>query len=343
VVKVVLAVLCTVSLQAQWVRQPYTPLVSNKVTINYARVINPRFKKMNEKQIKIYFKEAARVSKKHFGIDITFKEKPSRTIKELFTTFTKEFSIELYKFIYDFKNDHGDRNKLVQNLFQALAAYSVHLPFEDMVGFAKDYIISSSSLDTLESLTEALIDTEMIRLKAWMHVLALDDKPVIDKNPYNEWTFWDSLGYEKRDFDVILTNQLIASAEYYGQDMHSALRGGIVAGTTTYAKESTFGSIVFATSFLFLNNDPMIVQLRGGKIYSEVDAAKYAGAYLAHELGHLLLHLAHPFNRDECVMSPAKLLLFDQWYKNINAKKCKIGSDSSMTPGSAQLYYNDAW
>ena len=42
-------------------------------------------------------------------------------------------------------------------------------------------------------------------------------------------------------------------------------------------------------------------------------------------------------------MNPAKLLYFETWYKEIDAQKCSIGSSQSMTPGSAILYYNDAW
>ena len=76
----------------------------------------------------------------------------------------------------------------------------------------------------------------------------------------------------------MLTNQLVASAEYYGMDVHSALRGGISVGTTSNSRNSSLRTYAFLSTFPFSNDYPPIIQLRGGTKYSENEAARLAGA-----------------------------------------------------------------
>ena len=336
-------IILSTQLLAEWKPLIYKPLAENTVHLKVLRVINPRFPMMNENQFKLYLKEAKNVVLEHFGVHVVFEVLKKQSIKDFFTVIPVSVKEELYKDIYDFKNNRGDEKLLVKNIADALAAYSKTISLSDLMDYANPHLVRPIKKRTLYSLAEALIDTEIKRLKMWTEVQASDNQSVINDDPYNEWALWDAVGHFKTDFDVVLTNQLIASAEYYGQDMHSALRGGIVAGTTSYMKDSPFDAFVFVTSFLFINDHSLIKKLRGNKVYSKRDAAIYSGAYLAHEIGHMLFRLSHPFNKQACVMNPAKLLYFETWYKEIDAKKCPIGSSESMNPGSATLYYNDAW
>ena len=341
--KFLLSFLFMLPLFSQWQPLIYKPLKEKTVTLDFVRVINERFPKMSDEQLKIYLKEAQKVIKEHFDIQVTFRHKEDYDIKDFFAPLSVSIEKDLKKLIYDFKNDAGDRNRLAKNLSKALLSYEKNLNLQMMIDYAKPYLIGKNEVTSIKTLANVLISTEIHRLKIWTQVKAQDGKGVINDDNYNEWSFWDALGHVQEGFDVVLTNQLIASAEYYGQDIHSALRGGIVAGTTSYRRNSPYDAFVFATSFLFINDDTLIKQLRGGENYTSKEAATYAGAYLAHEIGHMLLRLGHPFGRKECVMSPAKLLLFKQWYRDIDAKKCLLKSDSSMTPGSVTLHYNDAW
>ncbi len=56
----------------------------------------------------------------------------------------------------------------------------------------------------------------LARLGHWTTATAADGRPVIDHTPYNEWVYWDSLGYGPLAWDVVVTNQPVISAEYYG-------------------------------------------------------------------------------------------------------------------------------
>lgn len=327
--------------QAQWQALNYKPLPSTDITLNFVRAINPRFPKLDEKYISIYLSQARNVVKEHFGLNLTFKRQRDITVKSLFEVFSQKVRQELNKNICNFKKSNIDKARLVADLHQTLKSYESKMNLNQMLSFARPHLVSKKDINTSHDLAVALIDTELYRLKQWLKIKAKDGKSVINENDFNEWSYWDSLGYFHSQYDVVLTNQLIASAEYYGQDMHSALRGGIVAGTTSYKKDSSFDALVFMTSFLFINDNKMVKKLRGNKNYTKEEAARYAGAYLAHEIGHMLLRLGHPFGNKHCVMSPSKMLYFDQWYQEINAKKCSLGSNPSMTPGSVTLYYDD--
>lgn len=332
-----------IDLSAEWKPLIYKPLGETTVNLKVLRVINPRFPVMSEEQFKLYLKEAQRVVSEHFGVHIKFEILDKQFIESFFSAIPEAVKKELYKDIYDFKKSGGDKKLLIQNIESALVAYTKTIPLADLITYANPHLIRPLPKRNIDALAQALIETEIARLKVWTKIKALDGKSVISEAPYNEWAFWDAIGHFKTGFDVVLTNQLIASAEYYGQDIHSALRGGIVAGTTSYRKQSPFDAFIFVTSFLFINDHSIIKKLRGGKVYSKKDAAIYAGAYLAHEIGHMLFRFSHPFNKKACVMNPATLLHFEKWYQDIDAKKCPIGSNDSMNFGSATLYYNDSW
>jgi hypothetical protein len=83
--------------------------------------------------------------------------------------------------------------------------------------------------------------------------------------------------------------------------------------------------------------------LRGGEQYSEEDAAELSGAYLAHEIGHLLFQLGHPFGQKACVMNPVSMLRFQEWFNQINSTDCPMGSSPEMTPGSIPPTFNSEW
>ena len=194
-----------------------------------------------------------------------------------------------------------------------------------------------------QGFAEALTETLLSRLNVWRILPANDRQAVIDDSIYNEWTFWDTLAHGALPYDIVITNQLVASAEYYGMDVHSALRGGITVGTTSYSRDGPFHTYAFLSTFPFSNDYVPIVQLRGGARYGEEQAARLAGAYLAHEIGHVLLHLGHPFNQSACVMNPAQLLDFQSWYDNLDSGRCALGSSAEMVPGAAKLSYNATW
>jgi len=92
-----------------------------------------------------------------------------------------------------------------------------------------------------------------------------------------------------------------------------------------------------------LNDSDLLTTLRQDKNYNEQQIINYSAALLTHEMGHLLLHLGHPFGNKHCIMSPTQMLNYHDWYENLDAAQCAIGSSKEMTPGAAQINYNRRW
>ena len=166
---------------------------------------------------------------------------------------------------------------------------------------------------------------------------------MLDANAYNEWVWWDSLGYGDLPYEVVITNQLVASAEYYGMDVHSSLRGGLTAGTTSYNRHALLSTYAYVMVYPMLNDTDLLTTLRQDSSYSDEQIVNYSAALLTHELGHMLLRLGHPFGDKHCIMSPTTLLNYRDWYKQLDSNQCAIGSSEQMMPGFARIDYNKKW
>ena len=341
VVPLCLAALNNAPAAEEWLPVPRPEIEHNKVTMRVAHALNPRFSHMSEGQITILLEEARQVAKDHFAIDITFTTPEQISIAELFALRPAFADSEVMEWIYDFKNNSGKTDLLVADLLARIQNNGAGS--EEIYSFARPHLVNPPRSATDQGYAEALTDTLLRRLRVWRVLPANDKRAVIDDSLFNEWTLWDTLAHGALPYDIVLTNQLVASAEYYGMDVHSALRGGISVGTTSYSRDGPFNTYAFLSTFPFANDYAPIIQLRGGAEYDAEEAARLAGAYLAHEIGHVLLHLGHPFNQNACVMNPAQLLDFRTWRENLNAERCPLGASAEMVPGAAGLSYNSAW
>jgi hypothetical protein len=92
-----------------------------------------------------------------------------------------------------------------------------------------------------------------------------------------------------------------------------------------------------------LNDTDLLTTLRQDESYSDGQIVDYAAALLTHELGHMLLQLGHPFGRKQCIMSPTIMLNYRDWFDQLDAEQCLLGSDREMTPGAATIDYNRNW
>lgn len=317
---------------------PLKPGTSVKLRVVHAN--NPRLARFSPDHLRIVLASAQLAVWKHFGTFIEFTEVEETDIDDLFVIIPASIRKERIDSIYDFKLGQGDPRMLAEGIERTLTERKTRL--QDAQAFAGPYLPGKQYKD-LTALSEGLSIAMLERLSQWRQVAAADGAPVIDASPYNEWVYWDTLGYGNLQYDLVLTNQLIASAEYYGVDIHSAIRGGVSVGTTSYSRNSRFGSFVFMTTFPFLDNSAVSMKLREGEQYSEEYAAELAGAYLAHEIGHLLFQFGHPFGQKSCAMNPARMLRFREWYEQIDPAGCQIGSRPEMKAGAIPPSYNLTW
>lgn len=328
--------------QEEWQVAPLPKLTDAPIILRVAYAINPRFPKMDKKQLDILLKTAKALTQEHFQIEIEFEDIQEIPIEALFTFLPPELADIQLMGGYDFRSGQKvDQQRLIDAMTLSLTRQKSSL--QEIVNYARPYLLQELETVNQSSFAKSLAETLLYRFQQWRSLKATDNKPVIDDSLYNEWSMWAALGYGQLPYDLVLTNQLIASVEYYDQDVHSALRGGVVAGTTSYNKNSRYGTYIFWSTFLYSNDYETLIQLRGGERYKEEEAAHLAGAALTHEIGHQLFRLGHPFGSAGCVMRPVELFKFRQWYTQLDANQCGIESNPGMEVNSIPILYNTIW
>ena len=324
-----------------WLKAPVSPVIpGTTVQIRVVHATNVRLARMSQEQLHIMLASAQRTVKQNFGVDVVFTDVAETGIDQLFSLIPPQVREARKSSIYDFKSGTGDRHRLAEGINTTLTQRGTKL--EDGLAYVKPYLPDAQAKD-LMSFSELLAKVMLERLENWRSVKALDGAPVLDATPYNEWIYWDTLGYGDLQYDLVITNQLIASAEYVSVDIHTAIRGGVSVGTTTYSRHGKFGTYIAWSTFPFLDNSGNTKLLRGGEQYSEVEAAELSGVYLAHEIGHMLFQFGHPFGQNTCVMNPVSMLRFREWFRQIDGAACPIGSRPEMTAGAVPEYYNVNW
>jgi len=326
-----------------WTGIPLPDISQQPIKLNVASVINARFKTLSDAQINKILKRTQQLVQQHFNIAVELSEVKNITIKEVFDRLDPQLIAKRSAEIVDLNHiDKAAREKMQQALFETLSNYAGDK--QAVIDYAQPYLLHPGiKQKDLISLSYALVDTLIARLGYWKNQKAADGKPVLGSDVYHEWVWWDSLGYSDLSYDVLITNQLVASAEYYALDVHSSLRGGITAGTTAYNKNTAFKSYAYIMVYPMLNDSELLSILRQDKSYSDEQVINYSAALLTHELGHLLLHLGHPFSNKHCIMSPTPMLNYRDWYDNLDAAQCAVGSSKEMTPGAAEINYNRRW
>jgi len=329
--------------QAAWETVPLPDISAQPVKLSVANAVNQRFRRLSDVQIERILSHAEELVKQHFDIEVELVLTDTLSIEELFSTLNEQVVNQRKQEIVDFDNLQAwMREDMQVSLYRTLEGYSAIK--QSVIDYAQPWLIDPDTRhEDFISLSYALVDTLLARLDYWVSQKAEDGDPVVDDKPYHQWVWWDSLGYDALPYDVILTNQLVASAEYYGMDVHSSLRGGITAGTTTYSKRAKLRAYAYITVYPLINDSSLLTKLRDDRHYDDEQVIKYAAALLTHELGHLLLHLGHPFGKEACIMSPTVMLDYRRWYDGFDAEHCKLGSMPSMTPGAAIIEYNSNW
>jgi hypothetical protein len=329
-----------VRLSRSWPRIATPTVPAGPVELRVGHVVNPRFPRFTDAQIALYLGETARVAKAHLGLELRFAAVETVDIATVFARFDPALSRYLDGFRYDVRADTGDR-QAVRRAVTGETAFAVKLNgFDGIYDYAAPYLVKPAATRDVPGLAAAAVDTLFARLGALRDAPALDGRATIDAQPYHEFMYWDSIGYAPLPWEVVITNQPVVSVEYFGYPIHAALRGGITAGSTNYSHDGSFRTVSWLSTFAFTSDVPAVVALRGGERYDAETAARLAGAYHVHELGHQLLGFTHPFGNPACVMTPAELLKFRQWYDGLDPARCAIGSSKAMTVGAIRLWYD---
>ena len=310
---------------------PLPRLDGETITLKVAYVVNPSFPNMKPEQIRAMLAAARRGVKENFGVDVEFLEPEEQSLKALFDRYTSKDRSEWNSLIYDFKSGKGNRTQLTRGYAANFRGSEDSL--DEMIAYAEPFLLAPLRERSYQGFAEAVTATLVARLEQLNSQKLPGGSDLIDRSPNNEVVFWAFIGRLSFPYDVVITNQLIASAEYVGSSVHTAIRGGITNGITTLNPFSRYGTTAIVSTYPLIGEDGVTRALRGDETYSEGDGARFAGFLLVHEIGHQLFHFGHPYGRRFCVMNPPEMLHFRRWVERLSPRDCPIGESDAMKPG----------
>lgn len=314
-------------------------IVNSMVAPRVIYIENSRFPRVTTNDLRKIIHAAAALVEEHFGIKVVAPDQiPVLNIDNVFTELVKKKPANFDRLIGDFRNGKVDWESVRENLIKQINKQKD--PLSSQIEFARPYLIQPLAKEDLDSFSRAVVETFKARLTHWTVAKLEDGHPVIGQVPgrpdlpFNEYGYWTLMAKNGIAADIVLTNQLVASVEYIPIPIHTSIRGGITGGSTEYNPSSQFGSSVWVSLFPYFSSDPLIRKYRNRNTYARDEALSYAGAMLAHELGHQLLQLGHPWSNDACLMRPVEALDFSLWINKLDAVKCQLGSSPAMEPGT---------
>ena len=308
---------------------PPSPLKIHQLSVVF--VENRNLPNLEDAEVKEILDVAAAKALESLKLKVEFSYAGREPIASFFAGLPNGMRERIKRDIFDFKGGAGDRALMVKN-----TAESLRLSGDDSVSaraYAGPYLVSPPKDDSLMAFSEALVETQLGILHSWRALKGNDGKAVIDESPYNEYLYWLAISAQLAKHEVVITNQIIASAEYMNNAIHSAVRGGVSNGYTNPASRTKSGLTSVVSVYPFLADDEITRRLRDGSFGSIRERNEVIAMLLVHELGHQLLGLGHPFENTACVMNPPRLLHFKDWLKMQNPKECEIGSSSDMKIG----------
>ncbi|MCW5827952.1 MAG: hypothetical protein KIT79_01430 [Deltaproteobacteria bacterium] len=138
---------------------------------------------------------------------------------------------------------------------------------------------------------------------------------------YLQYEAWDWLARRQKDYELVIINVPVASAEMTAT-WPVSLRGGITTGVTSMSP-GPLGGMVVMSIYPFVADNDVFNELRGSP--PEATAIDDFAWYTTHELGHLIRRWDHPAGYPEgCVMTPATDIDYAKWVRALKANgKCE--------------------
>ena len=311
------------------------PDLSKPVTLRVAYIHNPRFEPLPAERLGRVLVLTAGHMKAHLGVSVAFEPPVEVPIIKVFAALPPRLVARAESQRLDAAINDFALERLARELLRDLKREG---DLAAQKRFAARYLVSPPKDASDMAFARALVSTQLTLLGTWQALTGADGQPLIGKDRFNEYAYWDLLGATPLPYEVIVTNQLVASAEWEGNSVHSAVRGGVSNGVTTQNRQGRFQLFSMLSTYPFLDDSPQTVALRGGDTPTAAQADDYMALLLAHELGHQLLHLGHPFANTRCVMTPPPVLRFKEWAGGLSARDCPLGgrravSNRENTPG----------
>jgi hypothetical protein len=303
------------------------------IPVTSAYVENPRFGNIADTELYQITKLAAMRFQLFFGRCITIDPPRTLDISAVFDNFTPELKKLANGLILD-----PPTSASIAELSHLMAAALKKEPstLAEQIAYVNHSGAFRVPPDTsVDDLATRLVRYQLAEMEVFKSTPLRDGKAVIDGTPYNQFMYWVLLPKTRLKDDLYLTNQPIVSMELGSPSIHSALRGGISNGVTSPCAHCDHGTASIVSLYAIYATDAAVRKIRTEAAYSSAERRLFAADIIAHELGHQMFQLGHPFGLDACVMDPVEVLNFRERSKGLKAHACGEDRSPALKPGAA--------
>jgi len=297
------------------------------VQVRPCLVLNPRFDSITDIEYANILYRTKEICHKHFKVDLRYTRTSKRHITDYFAPYAN--------FIKNDKKVRTNRlpitNESIHKLAWALIDKNSDTTRDKIIKAVNnqegaELIDLTDSKEGILRQVAALHINKLIYIK---DIICSDNRPLILDDLYNEFMSWDFISEHQNDFDLIITNQPIISAESYAPAIHSSMRGGITSGFSSSSPSKLGGMIIVSTFPMTITTD-YFVKARG-RHYDEVTKIESIAMIAGHELGHVLEYWGHEYEHPGCIMRPTPGLKYAEWANEINTNgPCKRRHDEVL-------------
>ncbi len=223
--------------------------------------------------------------------------------------------------IADFRKDKFDSEEKLRKALEKYVPPADYADLENAVRNHPQLSKNAGDCTNQETCTRLIATYHINWLKRFMDIKNSDGKMLFAKAyQYMQYQTWDRLAMRQKDYDLVITNFPIASADI-ATPWQVSLRAGLDTGITSQSPGPLGGMIVMSMYPFFADNEPFN-ELRGGP--PEITALDDFAWYTTHEMGHLLRRWGHPVPAQAgCVMTPITDINYAKWVNDLKANgKC---------------------
>ena len=313
-------------------------LGTGPITLRIVRALNPRFPSLSEDEFSDVLDRAAALVQDHFALDVRFERGTDYAIRDLFKILPRSLLENAYRTFYRIPETPED----FQTLKKMIAAgfNSGLAPNAAIVRAVESFIPCATKEMGTAELAEAFAERWFGGRRRWHGLRAQDGETVIDSSDFHQQSLWGHLGYADLPADIVITKQLVASAQPYGFDPVVALSGGMLMGITGFSRSAQFRAYSMVSTFPFINDLGDLSDLGPDQSFDPTIATRFAALMLAKEIGLVLLRLRFTWTTPSCIMFPEIPGKMRAHLDALDAAKCRIGSEPAMVPGTGGIVSN---
>ena len=288
-------------------------LNAEPIQLRVGIVENPRFPSLEAREHQVILEETSRLAREQYDLEIFFVSLERESIQAFFENRKAAMKREFRPFRY-IRRIAPDTQ---EELFRSLMLEYLGTPHSELFRFAirAEERLASLDLSHKGVLLEKVAEIHLEKLLELSNYGYSDGEPLLEDNLYHQFMAWYFFLQMQEDYEVLLTNQLLASVETFHPEIHVSLRGGVATGFVSPSNNPT-GGAVLVSLFPILSNLEFFNKQRK-QAYDSGEIRDSVVFMLMHELLHLLDHRKHYFDHEGCLMNPAPGFQYHEWVQEI--------------------------